>query len=83
MFELACTVHSGVFSNELLVTFRVVDGSPYSVLVDKKHVIAGDPEGTGRLRVAAQLQGERAIVRLPNDGSRVFVPSDELTPAAV
>jgi hypothetical protein len=79
MFELVCSVHEGVFSNERLVTFSSVDGTPYSALVDSAHLVS-DEMGDGKVRVRAHMEGERAVVLLPNSGDRVLVSSAQLNP---
>jgi hypothetical protein len=79
MFNLRCDVSNGVFSNERLVTFTTADGEQYRALVDASLVETAN--GNSLLRVfRARVEAARALIALPNDGTRVWVACNDLAP---
>jgi hypothetical protein len=78
VWKLRCRVSAGVFSHERLVRFTDATGSEQTALVHcgRVHAEGGD----NWLDVAAAMtEGDRTLVALPSDGSRVWVPSASIT----
>lgn len=80
MYRLVCQVNDGIFSGERLIRFPAAGGEDYTALVDASLV---QSEGTHYWVAVSKAadRGARSLVALPPDGTRVWVPSNLLTPA--
>jgi ABC-type taurine transport system ATPase subunit len=76
MFKLSLnSIAPGVFSSERLVAFQDATGETHYALVDVSFVNEGMQPW---LEVRGNIEGGTALIALPNDGTRVRVPSTEV-----